>query len=222
MFKILVAEDDKNIRLLLTKNLQNAGYYVIDVEDGKSALFYFTKDHIDLVITDIMMPKMDGNELTAEIRKLRSDIPILMLTALESIDDKSKGFDSGTDDYMVKPIIIKELLMRVKALLRRYASETEQTIRLKNTTLFHDSNTMEINGQQLELTKKQFLLLFKLLSNPSKIFTREQLLNEIWGFDNFVDDRTVDTHISWLRDKTNCDDFEIVTVRGIGYKAVLK
>ncbi len=222
MFKILIAEDDTNSRFLLTTNLQNAGYEVKSFPNGKEALEEFENGHFDLVITDVMMPYMDGNELAREIRKIKVDIPMLMLTALESIDDKITGFNSGTDDYMVKPIDIRELLVRVKALLRRYSSESELVISLKHLKMQHNSNTVELYGENIELTKKQFLLLFKLLSNPNKIFTRDQLMNEIWGLDSFYDERTVDTHVSWLRDKVVCEDFEIVTVRGIGYKAVLK
>lgn len=222
MFKILVAEDEANIRKLITINLTNSGYTVVECADGSDALETFFDEHFDLVITDIMMPKIDGNELAAKIKKINKDIPILMLTALETVDDKEKGFNSGTDDYLVKPFAMKELLLRVKALLRRYKIAAENKIELKDTVLFFNTNTVRIKGKDIELTKKQFLLLFKLLSNPNIIFSREQLMNEIWGYDSESSDRTVDTHIRWLRERVQNSDFEIVTIRGLGYKAVLK
>lgn len=222
MIKILVAEDEIHIRNLVSKHLRNEGYSVIEAADGQQAYQMFSNEHIDLVVTDIMMPNIDGNELVARIREVNRDVPILMLTALETIDDKQTGFNSGTDDYLVKSGSMKELVMRVKALLRRYKVASENKIELKNTTLFFDTNTVKINGKEVLLTKKLFLLLFKLLSYPNKIFTREQLMNEIWGFDSASDDRTVDTHIKWLRDKVDSNDFDIVTVRGLGYKAVVK
>ena len=222
MFHILLAEDDTNLRNALAKSLQNAGYTVVPAADGKIAYDKFCEERFDLIITDIMMPHMDGNELTAEIRKITSDIPILMLTALEAIDDKEKGFNAGADDYLVKPFALKELVLRVKALLRRYNAVSENKIVLPHTELNFNTNTAMINGQKIELTKKEFFLLFKLLSNPNIILSREQLLDEIWGYDSDSGDRTVDTpHIKWLRDKTENPDFKIVTVRGLGYKAVL-
>lgn len=168
-----------------------------------------------------MMPLMDGNKLTAEIRKISEDIPVLMLTALETIEEKEKGFNVGADDYLVKPFALKELVLRVKALLRRYSAVSENKIQLPHTELNYSTNTVLINGQGVELTKKEFLLLFKLLSNPNIIFSRDQLINEIWGFDSESNDRTVDTHIKCIRSKTENEDFKIVTVRGLGYKAVL-
>lgn len=221
MFHILLAEDDENLRNALSKSLHNAGYTVTSAADGKTAYDKFCCEHFDLVITDIMMPLMDGNKLTAEIRKISEDIPVLMLTALEAIEDKEKGFNVGADDYLVKPFALKELVLRVKALLRRYGAVSENKIQLAHTELNYSTNTVLINGQGVELTKKEFLLLFKLLSNPNMIFSREQLINEIWGFDNDSCDRTVDTHIKCLRNKTENEDFKIVTVRGLGYKAVL-
>lgn len=222
MFRILLAEDDTNLRNALSKALHNAGYTVADAADGKAAYDEFCDRQFDLVITDIMMPVMDGNELTAEIRKISADTPVLMLTALEAIEDKEKGFNSGADDYLVKPFALKELVLRVKALLRRYSAVSENKIVLSHTELNYNTNTAIINGQGVELTKKEFMLLFKLLSNPNIIFSREQLMNEIWGYDNDSGDRTVDTHIKCLRSKTKNEDFRIVTVRGLGYKAVLQ
>ncbi|MDO5379085.1 MAG: response regulator transcription factor [Clostridia bacterium] len=222
MFHILLAEDDANLRHVIEKSLKNAGYTVFAAADGRAAYRQFCAERFDLVITDIMMPFMDGNELTAEIRKLSEDTPVLMLTALETIDDKERGFGSGADDYLVKPFVLKELILRTKALLRRYQSVSERKISLPHTELNFNTNTAMINGRKVELTKKEFLLLFKLLSHPNIIFSREQLIDEIWGFDSESSDRTVDTHIKWLRDKAENEDFKIVTVRGLGYKAVLQ
>lgn len=222
MLQILVAEDEPNIRKLIAKSLTNAGYFVIECVDGKDALNVFTNQHIDLVVTDIMMPRMDGNALSSSIRKINNDIPILMLTALESIDDKEKGFNNGTDDYLVKPIIMKELILRVKALLRRYKINSENKIELNNTIINFNTNKVKVDGAEIELNKKELLLLFKLLTNPDIIYSREQLMNEIWGYDNESGDRTVDTHIRWLREKVPSLDFEIITVRGLGYKAIIK
>jgi len=221
MFKILIAEDEPHLRSAMAKSLKGEGYRVIECPDGQSALETFYSEHVDIVITDIMMPRMDGNSLTAHIRKINPDIPILILTALETMEDKEKGFESGTDDYLVKPILMKELGLRVKALLRRYKINTEKRLELPNTVIDFGAQTLTIIGKNIELNKKEFQLLFKLLVNPNKIFSREQLLNEIWGFESDSMDRTVDTHISWLRDKANSPDYEIVTVWGLGYKAVL-
>lgn len=222
MFKILIAEDDKNLRNILVSTLKKQNYTVEAAENGKAALDLFYSEKFDLVITDIMMPVMDGNALCAELRKIAPDIPILMLTALETLDDKEKGFNSGADDYLTKPFALKELLLRIKALLRRYGEVHENMISLPHTKLNYNTNTAILNDRAIELTKKEFLLLFKLLSNPNIIFTREQLMDEIWGYDSDSADRTVDTHIKWLRDKAENEDFKIVTVRGIGYKAVLQ
>lgn len=221
MFHILLAEDDTNLRNVVEKSLRNAGFTVVTAADGRAAFEQFCAERFDLVITDIMMPFMDGNALAAEIRSISADTPILMLTALESIEDKEKGFCAGADDYLVKPFVLKELILRAKALLRRYNAVSENRIVLPHTELNFSTNTVLLNGQKVEQTKKEFLLLFKLLSNPNIIFSREQLMDEIWGYDSESADRTVDTHIKWLRDKTENPDFKIVTVRGLGYKAVL-
>lgn len=221
MFHILLAEDDTNLRNVVSKALSNAGYTVVAAADGKAAYDKFCSERFDLVITDVMMPFMDGNRLTAEIRKISTDMPILILTALEAIDDKERGFNAGADDYLVKPFVLKEIILRTKALLRRYGEVSENKITLPHTELNFHTNMAVINGQNVELTKKEFLLLFKLLSNPNIIFSRDQLINEIWGYDSESGDRTVDTHIEWLRDKVENEDFKIVTVRGLGYKAVL-
>lgn len=222
MFKILLAEDEANLRGAIAKSLTNEGYSVKDYFDGEDAFRAFCGGHFDIVITDVMMPRMDGNSLSAKIRETNKTVPIIMLTALETIDDKERGFSSGTDDYLVKPISMKELALRVKAMLRRCRINSENKIELPHTLLDYQNQTLKINGKSVELTKKEFQLLFKLLTSPDVIFSREKLLNEIWGYASDSSDRTVDTHISWLREKAASKDFEIQTVWGLGYKAVLK
>jgi len=222
MLKILVAEDEPNLRAMIAKSLIKEGYKVTECYDGKNALDTFYSEHFDCIVTDIMMPRMDGNQFTARARAINPDIPILMLTALEAIDDKERGFKSGTDDYLVKPILMKELVLRVKALLRRYKINSEKKIELANTKLDFSSGELTIKGEKIALSKKEFQLLFKLLSTPNIIFSREQLLSEIWGYDNESTDRTVDTHVSSLKKKAVSEDFEIQTAWGIGYKATIK
>lgn len=222
MFRILIAEDDRNLRNILVSTLKKESYTVSAAENGRDALGLFMREKYDLVITDVMMPLMDGNELCAELRKIAPDIPILMLTALDSIDDKERGFGAGADDYLTKPFALRELSLRIRALLRRYGEAYENKIILPHTELDYAALSVMVNGKSVELAKKEFLLLFKLLSNPNIIFSREQIMDEIWGFDSDSADRTVDTHIKWLRDKVVSEDFRIVTVRGLGYKAVLQ
>ncbi|MGN1235539.1 MAG: response regulator transcription factor [Christensenellaceae bacterium] len=222
MFQILIAEDDKHLRNVIASTLQREGYTVAATENGKEASERFCRERFDLVITDIMMPIMDGNELCSALRKITPDVPILMLTALETLEDKEKGFDAGADDYLTKPFALKELLLRIRALLRRAGNVYENRIVLPHTELNYSTLCATVNGQRTELTKKEFLLLFKLLSNPGVIFSREQLMDDVWGYDSDSADRTVDTHIKWLRDKVRSEDFTIATVRGLGYKAVLK
>lgn len=224
MIKILVAEDENNLRAIIAKSLEKEGYKVVECFDGKKALDVFCSEHFDCIVTDIMMPRMDGNEFVAQARKHNENIPVLMLTALESIDDKEKGFTSGTDDYLVKPILMKELCLRVKALLRRYKINSEKKLEFGNSAIDFTAGEFTISGKPVPLSKKEFLVLSKLLANPNVVFTREQLLDEIWGFESESTDRTVDTHISSLKKKvaTAANDFEISTVWGIGYKAVVK
>lgn len=222
MIKILIAEDEPQLRAAIAKSLTNEGYSVLECVDGVHALETFSNEHVDLIVTDIMMPRMDGNLLVKAIREINQEIPIIMLTALDTIEDKVSGFQNGVDDYLVKPFLMKELCVRMKAMLRRAKINTDQKIILPSTTLDSQAQTLCVEGKQIELNKKQFQLLFKLLSNPNIIFSREQLLNEIWGYDSFSTDRTVDTHISWLRTKAASPDYEILAVWGLGYKAVLK
>lgn len=221
MIKILVVEDEPNLRVALQKTLEFEGYLVITANNGLEALEKFSSDQVDLIISDIMMPLLDGYDFIYQIRKVNQAIPILLLTALETINDKEKAFNLGSDDYLVKPLVMKELLLRVKALLRRHKINSEQIIVLKHTIIDFKTQTLKINNQVIELNNKEFQLLFKLLSNPETIYSREQLLNEVWGHDAFSMDRTVDTHISWLREKAPSPDFEIITVWKLGYKVVI-
>ena len=220
MFHILVAEDDKNLRRLMAAYLEQSGYEVYHAEDGEAALSILDSTHIDLIISDIMMPNMDGYELIEELRNAGFTLPVLMVTAKETFEDKKKGFLVGTDDYMVKPIDMDEMLLRVAALLRRANIANEHKLQLGDGVLLdYDSLTVRAHGKLFELPKKEFYLLFKLLSYPKKIFTRQQLMDEIWGMDAEADERTVDVHIKRLREKfENLPEFKIITIRGLGYK----
>lgn len=220
MFCILVAEDDKNLRRLMTAYLRSEGYQVHGAADGEDALRIFESTKIDLLVCDIMMPLKDGYELTETIRKNYHELPILMVTARDDIEDKRKGFLAGTDDYMVKPIDMDEMLMRVAALLRRAQIASEHRLVVGDVVLDYNALTVSVQSKVIELPKKEFYLLFKLLSYPKQIFTRRQLMDEIWGYDSEADERTVDVHIKRLREKFgDLDAFKIVTVRGLGYKA---
>ena len=221
MFNIMIVEDDANQRKLMAAVLEQYGYNVLQATDGVDALDVLDKKHVDLMILDIMMPRMDGFELTDTLRQSGCNIPILMVTAKQSPVDKRKGFIIGTDDYMTKPVDEEEMVLRVGALLRRSRIVNEKKLTVGTTTLYYDSFTVVTGDTTNEHPQKEFLLLFKLLSYPGKIFTRRQLMDEIWDMDSESDERTVDVHVSRLREKyRNCPDFEIVTVRGLGYKAV--
>lgn len=223
MFHILVVEDNADMRELFCTVLSDNGYQCLSAADGLEALEIMDKEYVDLIVADIMMPGMDGYELTKEIRAAKMDIPILMVTAKDQFDDMQKGFRAGTDDYMIKPINVKELVLRVEALLRRAKIQSEKKITVGNTVLDYDALTVTIHGEETILPQKEFYLLYKLLSYPNKIFTRPQLMDEIWGMFSETDERTVNTHINRLRERfSDCKDFEIVTVRGLGYKAVKK
>ena len=223
MFNILVVDDDKNTRLLLETVISKAGYIVKTAEDGIKALEVLENEHIDLIVLDIMMPNMDGYEFTKTIREAKSDIPILMVSAKQMPQDKRKGFIVGTDDYITKPIDEEEALLRIKALLRRAKIATDRKIEIGDVVIDLDSLTVSGHGQQIELPQKEFLLLYKLLSYPGKIFTRIQLMDEIWGNDSDTGWETVTVHVARLRKKfEDWDEFEIESVRGLGYKAVKK
>lgn len=225
MFHILVVDDDKNTRRLLTAVLEAENYSVSTAENGEEALAVLDKTHVDLIVLDIMMPKMDGYELTSLLRETNNDLPILMLTAKQLPEDKHKGFQSGTDDYMTKPIDETEMLLRIKALLRRAKIASERKIVIGTVTLDYDSFTVtdSASGEMQTLPQKEFLLLYKLLSYPGKIFTRIQLMDEIWGAESETGWETVTVHIGRLRKRfEGWNAFSIESVRGLGYRAVKK
>ncbi len=221
MFNILVAEDDTNTRKLMCAVLRQNGFAAHPAEDGILALQLMETQQIDLAVLDIMMPRMDGYELTAQLRSAWPNLPILMVTAKQEPKDKRQGFLSGTDDYMTKPVDEQEMVLRIKALLRRAQIASEHKLWLGAVTLDYDMLTVARPGESVALPQKEFHLLFKLLSYPNMIFTRLQLMDEIWGITSETDDHTLNVHINRLRDRfRDWPEFEIVTVRGIGYKAV--
>ena len=223
MFNILVIEDNKNMRKLICATLKQNGYSTFEAEDGEVGLDVLDTTHIDLIICDIMMPNMDGYEFTETLRDGHCETPIIIATAKEQLEDKKKGFSIGADDYMVKPIDFEELILRIGAILRRSKIVNDHKITIGNTVLDYNSLSVTSNGECNTLPKKEFYLLFKLVSSPDTIFTRRQLLDEIWGMESMADERTVDVHIKRIRERYRAsNDFEIVTVRGLGYKAVIK
>lgn len=223
MFTILVVEDDASLNKMICAKLSREQFKAMPAFDGEEALEMMDREHIDLIISDIMMPKMDGYELTKLLRNTKYYLPILMITAKSQLEDMEKGFVAGTDDYMIKPVNLKEMILRVKALLRRAQLENKKHIAIGNTELDYTGLTVTVDGVTHEMPPKEFYLLFKLLNNPNKIFTRLELLDEIWGMDSDTDERNVDAHIKKLRKKFEGQcDFEIITVRGLGYKAVFK
>lgn len=223
MFNILVVEDNANTRKLMCAVLKNEGFEVFDAENGDSALEVMDRQHIDLIVLDIMMPGMDGYELTHELREAGQNLPILMVSAKMEAKDKRRGFRVGTDDYMTKPVDEEEMVLRIRALLRRALIAQERRLRIGETVLDYDTLTIARQDNVATLPQKEFYLLFKLLSYPGVIFTRMQLMDEIWGMDSETDDHTVNVHINRLRDRVRDNpDFEIITVRGLGYKAEKK
>ena len=222
MANILIVEDNTGLRKLLCIHLRRAGHEVFEAENGIAALDFFDKIPVHLIIADIMMPEMDGFELTKTVRMANSGIPILIITAKDSLEDKKIGFRSGADDYMTKPVEPEELLLRVEALLRRYNMNTTQIVSVGNCTLNAETLQVITEKETIELRKMEYNLLQTLLSAPMKIFTRQMLMDEIWGYDSESDPRTVDTHIKRLREKlADVEDFSIITIRGLGYKAVI-
>lgn len=223
MLKILIVEDDPSILQLYSIVLKREGYDTMEARNGLEAWNIIEKEHVDLVITDIMMPELDGYEFVRLLRQTDAMLPILMITAKEDFLSKNKGFSLGTDDYMVKPIDVKEMVLRVKALLRRSSVMSQRKIEVRDTVLDYDALTVTDQQETVMLPQKEFYLLYKLLSYPNKIFTRLQLMDEIWGKNSASDVQTIDVHINRLRRRFQDNpDFEIVTVRGLGYKAVLK
>ena len=223
MFHILVADDDKNTRRLMQAVLEGDGYTVTTACDGEEALAVMDREHIDLVVLDIMMPNMDGYEFTKTLRSANNEMPILMVSAKQLSEDRKKGFLVGTDDYMTKPVDTGEMLLRIKALLRRAKIVSDRRIVMGDAVLDYDSFTVSRPGQTVELPQKEFLLLYKLLSYPGKIFTRIQLMDEIWGMDCETGWETVTVHVGRLRKRfEGWDEFSVESVRGLGYKAVKK
>ena len=221
MLKILIAEDDRELRTLFSHVLIKHGYSVKGVGNGREALESLDNDYFDLIISDIMMPVMDGYELVRLLRESGNNIPIMMITAKDAFDDMRIGFLSGTDDYMVKPINVNEMVLRVQALLRRAQMINERRQTIGETILDCDSLTVTMNGESMTLPQKEFMLLYKMASYPGKIFTRQQLMDEIWGYESESDTHTVDVHIGRLRERfRNNSDFKIITMRGVGYKVV--
>ncbi len=221
MFQIMIVEDDFHTRKLMKAVMEQNGYEPVLAENGKEALELLDRVQVDLILLDVMMPYMDGYEFTEILRLGGCNIPILMITAKEAQADKKRGFHLGIDDYMVKPVDEEEMLLRIAAILRRTNIMNEHKLYIGNSTLDYDELTIIIEETKQELPNKEFLLLFKLLSYPNKIFTRRQLMDEIWSLDSNTDERTVDVHINRLRERLKHNrDFEIVTVRGLGYKAV--
>ncbi len=223
MFHIMVVEDDFHTRKLMKAVLEQNGYEVFLAGNGQEGLVLLDKVQVDLIVLDIMMPQMDGYEFTELLRSAGWEIPILMVTARETPMDIKKGFLVGTDDYMVKPVDEEEMLLRIAALLRRMKIANEHKLVIGRTTLNYDELIITDGSNTQELPKKEFMLIYKLLSYPGKIFTRRQLMDELWSMDSDSDERTVDVHINRLRERfKENEDVDIITVRGLGYKAVKK
>ena len=223
MFKVLVVEDDKNLRKLMTTYLKRNGYETYEATNGVEALEIMDVNYVDLIISDIMMKEMDGYELTKNLRDANYTIPILLVTAKSTIADKKEGFLLGADDYMVKPINMEELLLRVKVLLKRANAANEKKLIIGNLILDYKQMSVIYKGKNYQLAQKEFQLLYKLLSTPDTIFTRQELIEEIWGLESESDFRTVDVHIKRIREKLeDVKEFEIITIRGIGYKAIIR
>lgn len=222
MIKIIVVEDDAKLNNLIKTILEKNSYYVDSALNPNEAFLKMENNAYNLIISDIMMPEMDGFEFARTIRQLDKDIPILFITAKDGFEDKKLSYAIGVDDYMVKPLDINELVLRVGALLKRAKINVEHRLVVGNTTLDSDSLTVTNNNEEIILPLKEFKILFKLLSFPNKIFTRSQIMNDCWGMYSDSIDRTIDVHITHIREKlSHIEDFSIVTVRGLGYKAVI-
>ena len=221
MFKILIAEDDRELRQLFQHVLIKNGYAVTGVSNGEEAMDAIDKGYYDLIISDIMMPKMDGYALVRALRESGLTIPVMMITAKDAFDDMRMGFLSGSDDYMVKPINVNEMVLRVGALLRRAQLANERRQVIGGTVLECDSLSVHTDKETMTLPQKEFMLLYKMVSFPGRIFTRQQLMDDIWGYSSESDTHTVDVHIGRLRERFRDNpDFKMVTMRGVGYKVV--
>lgn len=223
MVHILVVEDDANLNRLVCSYLNNSGFEVKGCLNAEDAYKEMYNNLYELIISDIMMPGADGFEFAESVRRVNKNIPILFMSAKDDLSSKQKGFQLGIDDYMVKPIELDELLLRVRALLRRANIEMERKITVGNLTLDADAMSADLDGEEIPTTTREFNIIYKLLSYPNKTFSRAQLMDEFWGVDSDTSLRAVDVYITKLRDKFSvCDAFEIKTIRGLGYKAVLK
>ncbi|CDD36756.1 response regulator receiver domain protein [Clostridium sp. CAG:356] len=222
MFNVLVVEDDKNLKKLMVTYLKKNNYTTFEARNGIQALDIIDKQYIDLVISDIMMPEMDGYELLNELRIANYEIPIMLITAKSDISDKKQGFILGADDYMVKPIDMEEMVLRVSVLLKRAKSANKRKIILRDLIIDYDQLSVVKHDKVYNLAQKEFYLLYKLVSTPNTIFTRQELIEEIWGLESESEYRTVDVHIKRLREKLKeLNELEIVTVRGLGYKCII-
>lgn len=223
MFHILVVEDDRALRELFCTVLSKNGFVYHEARDGADAWDVLEKQYIDLVVTDIMMPNMNGFEFVKSLRQNGMNMPVLMITAKDTFEDMQSGFLAGTDDYMVKPVNVNEMILRINALLKRAQIVNEKKIHFENAELRYDDLTVCIDGDCSVLPQKEFYILYKLLSNPNRVFTKQQIMDEIWGMDTESDPHTLDVHISRLRERfKDIAQFEIITIRGLGYKAVKK
>lgn len=223
MFDILVVEDDIRLNQIYCSILADNSFNAVPVFNGRDALDMMSEKTFDLVISDIMMPGIDGYELTKQLRDFYPELPILMISAKEEFEDKRCGFLAGIDDYMVKPVDLNEMILRVHALLRRAKIVSDRKLKIGNTVLHFDTYTAEFDDKRVEIPQKEFLVLYKLMSNPSRTFTRRQLMDEFWGYDSDSEERTVDVHINRLRERLkDCKDIEINTIRGLGYRGVKK
>lgn len=223
MFRILVVDDDKNIRFVMKEILEENGFVVFSAQDGIEALDVIFREHIDLAIVDIMMPKLDGYKFTKEVRDINQDFPILMVSAKQLPEDRKRGFVAGIDDYMSKPIDPDELILHIKALLRRFKLASEKIIKIGDVVVDYDSFTVTRGEEKIELPQKEFLLFYKLISSPGKIFTRIQLMDEIWGPECETNPETVTVHIGRIRKHfEGWREFDIENVRGLGYRGVIK
>lgn len=221
MFDVLVAEDDFKLNRIYCSALQDAEFHTFAAYNGEEAMALVAEHPMDLVLSDIMMPGIDGYTLTKYLRKEYPEMPILMISAKEGFADKRDGFLAGIDDYMVKPVDLDEMLLRVQALLRRAKIVTERKLTVGGTVLRYDSYSAEFNGKTVEIPQKEFLVLYKLMSYPNRTFTRRQLMDEFWGWESDSEERTVDVHINRLRERLrDCRDLRIDTVRGLGYRGV--
>lgn len=222
MLKILLVEDDKDLNQIVAKHLTMNNYDVRPALNGEEALDLYYEEHFDLVISDIMMPQMDGYELAAQIRQIDGEIPIIFITARNDFDSKAKGYNSGIDDYIVKPVDLRELELHISAILRRANIASNKVLTVGNLELDDARVEAKVDGENVDMTLREFQILFKLLSYPGQVFTRSQLMEEFCGFESESTLRTIDVHITNIRNKTrDCDGFNIKTVRGLGYKAVI-